>query len=83
MYNNKHACVRNRIQPFVTPCTLACQASLSTGVLQARIPEWVAISSPRGSSLPRDRTASLVFPALAGRFFTPAPPGKPEHMLLH
>ena len=26
------------------------------GILQARIPEWVAISFSRGSSLPRDRT---------------------------
>ena len=26
-----------------------CQASLSTGILQVRILEWVAISSSRGS----------------------------------
>ena len=32
MYNNKHAWVLNRIQLFVTPCALACQASLSMGV---------------------------------------------------
>ena len=36
------------------------------GMFQARILEWVAISSSRGSSRPRDWTASL---ALAGRFF--------------
>ena len=40
------------------------------GILQARILEWVAISSSRGSSQPRDQTASLVSPASAGRFFT-------------
>ena len=34
----------------VTPWTVACQASLSMGILQARILEWVAISFSRGSS---------------------------------
>ena len=37
------------------------------GSLQARTLEWVAMSSSRGSSQPRDRIWS---PALAGRFFT-------------
>ena len=36
------------------------------GILQARIPEWVAISFSRGSFQPRDRT--WVF-CIAGRFF--------------
>ena len=36
------------------------------GISQARILEWVAVSCSRGSSWPRDRTASL---ALAGGFF--------------
>ena len=36
-------------------------------IFQARILEWVAISSSRGSSQPRDQT---VFPVLAGVFFT-------------
>ena len=40
------------------------------GILQARRLEWVAMPSSRGASLPRDRTASLPSPALAGRFFT-------------
>jgi len=39
-------------------------------ILQARILEWVAIPFSRGSSQPRDQTASLMFPALAGSFFT-------------
>ena len=33
-----------------TPWTVAYQAPLSMGILQARILEWVAISSSRGSS---------------------------------
>ena len=37
-----------------TPWTVACQAPLPLGILQARILEWVAMLSSRGSSLPRD-----------------------------
>ena len=36
------------------PWTAAHQAPLSMGILQARILEWVAIPSSRGSSRPRD-----------------------------
>ena len=44
-------------QLFVTQWTVARQASsLSMGILQARIVEWVAMSSSRGSSQPRDQT---------------------------
>ena len=50
------------------------------GILQ-----WVAISSSRGSSQPRDQTWG---PCTAGRFFTTEPPGKPyrgytDHQKLH
>ena len=37
------------------------------GILQARIPEWVAISLSRGSSQPRDQTQVS---HIAGRLFT-------------
>ena len=43
-------------QLFATPWTVACQAPLSMGILQARTLEWVAISFSRGSSWSRDRT---------------------------
>ena len=43
------------------------QAPLSMGILQARIPEWIAIPSCRGSSQPRDQTQVS---CIAGRFFT-------------
>ena len=46
------------------------------GVLQARILEWVAMPSSRGSSRPRIEPASLACPELASRSFSPAPPGK-------
>ena len=45
------------------------------GISQARILEWVAISSSRGSSRPRDQTHVS---CLAGRFFTTELPGKPR-----
>ena len=44
---------------FVTPWTLAHQASLSMGILQARILKWVAMPSSRGSSQPRDWNPGL------------------------
>ena len=50
------------------------------GILQALILEWVAMPSSRGSSQPRDQTASLPSPALAGGFFTTELPGKPKRM---
>ena len=46
-------------------------------IIQARILKWVAISSSRGSSHPQMELLSPASPALAGRYFTTAPPGKP------
>ena len=42
------------VQLFATPRTVAHQAPLSMGILQARTLEWVATSFSRGSSQPRD-----------------------------
>ena len=42
------------VQLFVTPWIVALQAPLSMEVFQARILEWVAKPSSRGSSWPRD-----------------------------
>ena len=47
--------------------TVACQAPLSMGILQARILEWVVMPSFRGSSQPRNQTRVS---CIAGRFFT-------------
>ena len=44
------------VQLFVTLWTIAHQVPLSMGILQARILEWVAMPSFRGSSQPRDQT---------------------------
>ena len=45
-----------RVQLFATLWTVASQAPLSMGILQARILESVAMPSYRGSSQPRDRS---------------------------
>ena len=48
--------------------TLAqCQSSSVLGILQARILEWVAMPSSRGSSQPRNQTQVS---HTVGRFFT-------------
>ena len=41
--------VLSRVQLFATPRTVARQAPLSVGILQARILEWVAMPSSRGN----------------------------------
>ena len=47
---------------FVTPWTVAHQTTVSMEILQARILEWVAMPSPKGSSQSRDWTCiSCVF----------------------
>ena len=49
------------------PWTVACQAPLIRGILQARILEWIAIPFSRGFFRPRDWTHVS---CTAGRFFT-------------
>ena len=63
----------NHVLLFATPWTVARQAPLSVGILQARILELVAMPSSRASYQPRDRTQVS---RIAGRFFTSETPGK-------
>ena len=69
-YNNK--CIHtNSLQSCSTLCDpLDCKLPGSSvhGILQARILEWIAMPSSRGSSQPRN----LMSPALAAEFFTTA-----------
>ena len=67
----------HRVQLFVTPWTVVHLAPVH-GIIQTRILEWVAISSSRDFPKPGFKPASLVSPALTGRFFTIVPPGKPQ-----
>ena len=68
--------LQSHVWLFCDPMDCSLLGSSIHGIFQARVLEWVAISFSRGSSWPRDRTR-IPFPALAGRFFTTEPSGKP------
>ena len=65
---NVSAQVISCVQLFVNPWSLP--GSSAHGIFQARILEWVAIPSSRGSSDSGIELVSLASPALTGRFFT-------------
>ena len=53
------------------------------GILQARILEWVAVPSSKGSSWSRDRThVSLYLPHWQAGSLPLGPPGKPYHCIV-
>ena len=60
----------SHVRLFGTPMNCSSPGSSVHGILQARILEWIAFSSSRGSSPRGDQTQFLAYPALAGRFFT-------------
>ena len=69
-------CCANLLQSGGTTCDpmdCSLRGSSVHGILQARILEWVAMPSSRGSSSPRDRTLSSCGSCIAGRFFTAEP----------
>ena len=80
LYRTKHRactmCMLSRVQLFVTPWTIRPPGPSVHGVFQARVLEWVAISSSGDLPDSRIRLASLVSPVLAGRFLTTTPSGK-------
>ena len=64
-----------QLQPTLcNPLYCSLPGSSVHGIFQARILKWVAISSSRGSSQPRDQT---YVSCMTGRFFTAEPLGKP------
>ena len=66
----------SHVRLFATPWTICSPPDSSVhGILQARILEWVVISSSRRSFRPKDRTC---FSCMAGGFFTAEPLGKPS-----
>ena len=67
-------CVLCRVCFFVTPWVVACQDPLS--VEFSRQEYWSGLPFPSPGHL-LDPGIELVSPALAGRFFTTAPSGKP------
>ena len=68
----------SRVQLFVTPWTVAHQALLSMEF--PRQEYWSGLSFPSPGDLP-DSGIEPGSPALAGRFFTTEPPGKPTGLL--
>ena len=62
--------VAQSCQTLFDPMDCSLPSSSVHGILQARILEWVAISSSKGSSNPGMEPTSLTSPALAGGFFT-------------
>ena len=75
-----HTCISSyfsRVWLFAIPGTEK-PGGLHTvyGILQARILEWVAIPSSRGSSWPRDQTCASCASCIAGRLFTFWAPGE-------
>ena len=77
-----YVCMRAKsLQLCLTLCNpMDCSPSGSSvhGILQVRILEWVAISFPRGSSLPRDWTRVSCASCIDRQvLYHLAPPGKP------
>ena len=70
-------CVLSRVRLFVTPWTVACQAPLS--IEFSRQEYWGGLPHPSPGDLP-DPGFKPVSPVLAGGFFSPAPPGKPQNV---
>ena len=68
------------VQLFVTLWTPP--GSSVHGILQARILEWVAMPSSRGSSQPRDGTQVSHAPCIGSMFFTTLPPWLPVVSML-
>ena len=64
------------------PMNSNCQGPLSMGILQAKILEWVAVSSSRGSSQPRDQTSVFSVSCIGRRvLYTSATGSFSKHLL--
>ena len=70
----------SHVQLSSDPVDCSPPGSSVDGTLKARVLEWGAMPSSRGSSQPRDRT--LVF-CTAGGSLPPPPPGKPSKSNLY
>ena len=69
-------CVHSHVWLFATPETVARQAPLSMGFSRQEYWSGLPFTSPGDLSNPGIEPASLASPALAGRCFTTAQPGK-------
>ena len=74
-----HVCVHSVVSDFfVTPWTIVHQATLSMGFSRQEDWSWLLFPSPGDHPDWGTKTVFFVSPALAGRFFTLVPPGKPQ-----
>ena len=71
-------CILSCLSLFGTPCTVTQQAPLSMEFYRQEYWSGLPFPAPGGLPDPGIEPASLVFPVLAGRFFTTAPSGKPQ-----
>ena len=81
-----HTCVSAKLLHL---CPTVCDpmdpilpGSSVCGILQARILEWIAMPSSRGSFQPMDWPCIFCDSYIAGVFFTPEPLGKPKSTIL-
>ena len=66
-YKNKVQFSHSFVSDSLRPHELQHARLLSTGILQARVLEWIAIPFSTGTSQPRDRT---LVSCITGRSFT-------------
>ena len=71
-------CVLSRVQLFAIPWTVAGRAPLSMEFSRQEYWSGLPFPSPGGVPDLGLEPVSLMFLALAGKFFTTEPPGKPE-----
>ena len=76
----KWVCVFSRVWLFATSWTVAHRAPLSMEFPRQKYWNGLPCPSPGNLSNPGTETGSLRSPALAGVFFTTAPPGKPGNV---
>ena len=74
-------CVLSHVQLFVTPQAVACQAPLSMELSPQEYWSGLPFSPPQDLPDPGIQPTTPAAPALAGRFFTTASPGKPTLLL--
>ena len=70
-------CIFSHVQLFVTPWNIAHQAPLSMGFSRQEYWSGLPFSTPGDLLNPGNKPVSLSPPALASRFFTTVPTGKP------
>ena len=71
-------CVLSCVQLFATLWTVARQAPLPTGFYRQKYWSGLLFPPPGGLPDPGIKPEFPMSPALAGRFFTTEPPGKPR-----